>query len=60
MPAYYGIRARDPLRAPPERVHGLLVVSDTSIDLARGPLAALIATSEPVDQVGHSITIFRR
>jgi hypothetical protein len=60
VPSYYGITAGDPLRAKPDRVRGLLVVSDSAIDLAGGPLKALIASSRPVDQVGHSITIFRR
>jgi 4-amino-4-deoxy-L-arabinose transferase-like glycosyltransferase len=60
VPAYYGIQARNPLRARPDQVRGLLVVSDTNIDLAEPPLKALIASSRPIDQVGHSITIFRR
>jgi hypothetical protein len=60
VPAYYGIRAGNPLRVPPDQVRGLLVVSNTSVNKAVGELAALIETSEPVDQVGHSITIFRR
>jgi 4-amino-4-deoxy-L-arabinose transferase-like glycosyltransferase len=57
---YYGIRASNPLKVPPDRVHGLLVVSDSNIDLAEGPLKALIDSSVPIDEVGHSITIFRR
>jgi hypothetical protein len=44
----------------PDRVHGLLVVSDSAVDLAEGPLKALIDSSVPIDEVGHSITIFRR
>jgi hypothetical protein len=60
VPAYYGIRSRNPLRERPDRVTGLLVVSDTYIDLADGPLKQLIDTSRPIDTVGHSITIFRR
>jgi 4-amino-4-deoxy-L-arabinose transferase-like glycosyltransferase len=60
LPSYYGIDAADPLDAPPEDVHGLLVVSDSSVARASGPLAALLEGSEPVDRVGHSITIFRR
>jgi 4-amino-4-deoxy-L-arabinose transferase-like glycosyltransferase len=60
VPSYYGIQAADPLKAPPDEVRGLLVVSDTSIDKAEGRLAELIRTSRPVDEVGHSITIFRR
>ncbi|WRZ88837.1 glycosyltransferase family 39 protein [Streptomyces sp. NBC_01007] len=60
VPAAYGIDAADPRTVPADRVHGLLVVSDTSIDKADAPLKALIATSRRVEEVGHSITIFRR
>ncbi|MFI0368965.1 ArnT family glycosyltransferase [Actinomadura sp. 1N219] len=60
VPSYYGIRASDPLGAPPGRVRGLLVVSDSWIAKSDPRLTPLIATSEPVDEVGHSITIFRR
>ena len=60
VPSYYGIEASDPRKAPPSEVHGLLVVSDSAVAKARGRLAALIATSTPIDEVGHSITIYRR
>jgi hypothetical protein len=60
VPSAYGIRASDPLSVPPDRVHGLLVVSDSSVAKAEGQLASLIAGSRPVDDVGHSITIYRR
>ncbi|MGY5045219.1 ArnT family glycosyltransferase [Streptomyces sp. 900105755] len=60
VPAYYGIHAADPRKVPPGQVHGLLVVSDSSAAKARGRLAELIDTSRPVDDVGHSITIYRR
>jgi hypothetical protein len=60
VPAHYGIDAADPLTAPPEQVHGLLVVSDSSIDRADAQLASLIASSTRIDEVGHSITIYRR
>ncbi|MEU8346897.1 phospholipid carrier-dependent glycosyltransferase [Spirillospora sp. NPDC048832] len=60
VPSYYGIRASDPLTAPPERVRGLLAVSDSWIAKADPRLVPLLASSEPVDEVGHSITIFRR
>jgi hypothetical protein len=43
-----------------DQVSGLLVVSDDAIDKANARLKALIRTSQPIDQVGHSITIFRR
>ncbi|MEU4094261.1 phospholipid carrier-dependent glycosyltransferase [Streptomyces sp. NPDC026673] len=59
-PEHYGIHASDPRKVPADEVHGLLVVSDSSIAKAEGRLAELIAGSEPIDQVGHSITIFRR
>ena len=60
VPAYYGIGAADPRAVPPDQVRGLLVVSDSAIDRADERLAALIRTSTAVDEVGHSITIFRR
>ncbi|WP_405534207.1 phospholipid carrier-dependent glycosyltransferase [Streptomyces sp. NBC_00075] len=60
VPSYYGIHASDPRRQPERKVRGLLVVSDSSIAKATGRLAVLIHTSHEVDEVGHSITIFRR
>ncbi|GAA2356659.1 phospholipid carrier-dependent glycosyltransferase [Streptomyces violaceusniger] len=60
VPSAYGIHASDPRRAAPDEVRGLLVVSDSSIAQATGRLAALIDGSEPIDEVGHSITIYRR
>jgi hypothetical protein len=60
VPSYYGIESSDPRKAGVREVHGLLVVSDTAIDKARGKLAELIDSSRPIDQVGHSITIYRR
>ncbi|MFI5934337.1 ArnT family glycosyltransferase [Actinoplanes sp. NPDC051494] len=61
LPSAYGIEGRNPLRVPPADVHGLLVVSDSSVAKATGALKALLATSgEPVDEVGHSISIYRR
>ncbi|MFF1401812.1 phospholipid carrier-dependent glycosyltransferase [Streptomyces sp. NPDC058294] len=60
VPSYYGIHAADPRRVPPERVHGLLVVSDSAAAKARGRLAELIAGSRPAGEVGHSISLFRR
>ncbi|MFF1654880.1 phospholipid carrier-dependent glycosyltransferase [Streptomyces sp. NPDC058255] len=60
VPSYYGIDAADPRKAPASEVHGLLAVSDTSIAKADDRLAALLATSTPIDDVGHSITIYRR
>lgn len=60
VPSYYGIDASDPRRVNPRQVRGLLVVSDSSAAKARGRLAELIDSSRPIDQVGHSITIYRR
>jgi len=60
VPSAYGIDAADPLAVPPEQVHGLLAVSDSAIAKADDRLTALIAGSVPVDEVGHSITIYRR
>ncbi|MFF4652796.1 phospholipid carrier-dependent glycosyltransferase [Streptomyces sp. NPDC001380] len=60
VPAAYGIRAADPRGVPPARVHGLLVVSDSSAARADDRLAALIRGGRPIDEVGHSITIYRR
>ncbi|WP_415924627.1 glycosyltransferase family 39 protein [Streptomyces sp. MI02-7b] len=60
VPSYYGIASRDPLTVPPEQVHGLLVVSDSSAAKAEGRLAALLKGATAIDEVGHSITLYRR
>lgn len=60
VPSSYGIDASDPRKVSPSKVHGLLVVSDSSVAKAEGRLAALIGSSTPIDEVGHSITIYRR
>ncbi|WP_127501602.1 ArnT family glycosyltransferase [Actinoplanes solisilvae] len=60
VPGYYGIRGRNPLTVPADQVRGLLVVSDSRVALARNGLKALLDTSTPIDQVGYSITIYRR
>ena len=60
VPTHYGIGAANPFTVPPDQVRGLLVVSDTRIAKADGRLLALLDGAEPVDAVGHSITIFRR
>src|SRR5690606_37060683 len=39
VPSYYGIRAADPRKAPPERVHGVLAFSDSAAAKATGRLA---------------------
>lgn len=59
VPTYYGIHADDPLKVPPSQVRGLLVVSDSWIAKDDPRLTPLIRSSEPIDEVGHSITIFR-
>ncbi|MEU8033277.1 phospholipid carrier-dependent glycosyltransferase [Streptomyces sp. NPDC049099] len=60
VPSYYGIHAADPRTVPPDRVHGLLVVSDSALAKARGRLAELVESSRPAGAVGHSISLFRR
>ena len=60
VPSYYGIDAADPREVPVREVRGLLVVSDSSVAKATGRLAELIDSSRPIDEVGHSITIYRR
>jgi hypothetical protein len=60
VPEYYGIHGRDPLSASNSDVHGLLVVSDSRVALATGQLKVLIDSSTPIDEVGYSITIYRR
>ncbi|MFC9502340.1 ArnT family glycosyltransferase [Streptomyces sp. NPDC057002] len=60
VPAAYGIEAGDPRRVRDGDVRGLLVVSDSAAAKATGRLAGLIGSSRPVDDVGHSITIYRR
>jgi dolichyl-phosphate-mannose-protein mannosyltransferase len=60
VPSYYGIDAADPLVVPEGQVHGLLVVSNTERDRADQHLADLIGSSTRVEDVGHSITIYRR
>ena len=60
VPSFYGIRAGDPRGVPPGEVRGVLAVSDSATAKATGRLAELISSSRPVDDVGHSITIYRR
>ncbi len=60
VPSFYGIQARDPRRVPVREVRGLLAVSDSAAAKATGRLAELIGGSRPVDDVGHSITLYRR
>ncbi|WP_108015910.1 ArnT family glycosyltransferase [Streptomyces sp. VMFN-G11Ma] len=60
VPSYYGIHAADPRKVPTRQVHGLLVVSDSAAAKARGRLAALLHSSRAIDDVGHSITLYRR
>jgi hypothetical protein len=60
VPSGYGITASDPLSVPPGEVSGILAVSDSWIAKADPRILALIGTSEPIDEVGHSITIYRR
>jgi hypothetical protein len=59
-PSAYGIEWSDPEKVPPDRVRGLLVLSNDAIDKADRRLQNLIDTSTPVEQVGHSMTVFSR
>jgi hypothetical protein len=60
VPSHYGLDAADPRTVPADRVRGLLVVSNSAIAKADDRLKALLVGSTPIDDVGHSITIFRR
>jgi hypothetical protein len=60
VPSYYGINAGDPRFVPADQVRGVLVVSDSAVAKADDRLKALIASSTEIDEVGHSITIYRR
>jgi hypothetical protein len=60
VPSSYGIAARDPRTVPPAEVRGLLVVSNSRVARPDARLTALIDSSTPIDEVGHSITIYRR
>ncbi|MDL4817558.1 phospholipid carrier-dependent glycosyltransferase [Actinomadura opuntiae] len=60
VPSHYGITASDPLAVPPDRVRGVLAVSDSWIAKADPRILALVRTSEPIGEVGHSITLYRR
>jgi len=60
LPTHYGIDSADPRDTPPNEVRGLLVVSDSAIAKADDRLKALIDGSTLIDEVGHSITIYRR
>ncbi|WP_203748997.1 phospholipid carrier-dependent glycosyltransferase [Actinoplanes cyaneus] len=60
VPAYYGITASDPFSVPPDQVRGILVISDSRVALSTFRLRALLAESTEIDQVGYSMTIYRR
>ncbi|BCJ42190.1 glycosyl transferase [Actinoplanes ianthinogenes] len=60
VPAYYGITAENPYSVPFDQVHGILVVSDSRVALASPKLKQLLDTSTPIDQVGYSMTIYKR
>jgi hypothetical protein len=59
-PSYYGIEWKDPLEVPAREVHGLLAVSASRVPTAKGQLKILIGSSTPIDDVGHSILVYRR
>ena len=52
--------AAPPLAARDSHVGETLVVSDSAVNAADDRLTALIAGSTPIDEVGDSITIYRR
>jgi hypothetical protein len=58
-PTSYGINARDPLKVPPENVHGLLAVSVTRIDLTKAYYRTLLGDRTPIAIIGHSIHVYR-
>jgi hypothetical protein len=60
MPPYYGINSKNPFDVPASDVHGLLVVSASRVPTAKGELKALLDSSTRIDDVGHSILIYRR
>jgi hypothetical protein len=60
VPGYYGISGKNPFAVPNDQVRGLLVVSDSRVALANGKLKQLIDSSREIDNVGYSITIYRR
>ncbi|MFD0520697.1 ArnT family glycosyltransferase [Paractinoplanes durhamensis] len=60
VPGYYGIQGKNPLGVPIDDVHGLLVVSDSRVALAKGRLKQLIDSSTEIDNVGYSMRIYRR
>ncbi|XVV11268.1 ArnT family glycosyltransferase [Actinoplanes sp. CA-131856] len=60
VPSYYGIDAPNPLGVPLDQVRGIVVVSDSRVALARNQLKRIIDSSTVIDQVGYSMTIYRR
>ncbi|MEV6298904.1 phospholipid carrier-dependent glycosyltransferase [Actinoplanes sp. NPDC051861] len=60
VPGYYGIKAENPYAVRDDEVRGLLVVSDSRAVLAGPRLRRLLDTSVRIDQVGYSISIYRR
>ena len=60
FPAYYGIKGRSPLKVRPDQVRGgILVVSDSRIAVPSLAFKSVLDAGTPIDQVGHSITIYR-
>lgn len=56
---YYGIDAGDPLKVPPSQVTGLLAVSVRYLNSPSPQLRTLIRRGVYIDDVGHSIVIYR-
>ncbi|GAA1605304.1 phospholipid carrier-dependent glycosyltransferase [Actinoplanes couchii] len=60
VPRYYGINARDPYTVPVSQIRGLLVISDSRVALASPRLKGMMEGATLIDQVGYSISIYRR
>jgi 4-amino-4-deoxy-L-arabinose transferase-like glycosyltransferase len=56
---YYGIDADNPLKVPPSEVAGLLAVSATQLAVPSPQIRALTRRGVRIDDVGHSIIIYR-
>jgi hypothetical protein len=59
-PAYYGMMAADPEQVSLDKVRGLIVMSNSSIDRGDDWTRELVATSHKIGEVGYSMTIFQR
>lgn len=60
VPRYYGIDAQDPYSVPVSQIRGLLVISNSRVALASPRLKQMMNGATLIDQVGYSISIYRR